>query len=48
VICVYTYEHYQKSEEQSVIVETGKTPKENTNDYFLPTSTTNQIVHHQN
>jgi endonuclease G len=38
----------KKSEEQSVIVETGKTPKENTNDYFLPTSTTNQIVHHQN
>lgn len=48
VIAIYTFEYYQKSEEKSVIVETGKAPKENTNEYFLPTSTTGQIVHHQN
>jgi endonuclease G len=48
VVGIFTYEHYQNSEEQLVIVETGKIPKENTNEYFLPTSTTNQIIHHQN
>jgi endonuclease G len=48
IIGIYTSEQYLNSEEQLVIVETGKTPKENTNEYFLPTSTTNQIVHHQN
>ena len=48
IIGVYAYEHYQNSEAQSAIVETGKEPKENTNEYFLPTSTTGQIVHHQN
>lgn len=48
VIAIYTFEYYQKSEEKSIIVETGKAPKENTNEYFLPTSTTGQIVHHQN
>lgn len=48
VVAIYAYDYYQKSEEQSVIVETGKTPKEDTNSYFLPTSTTDQIIHHQN
>ena len=48
VVAIYSYDHYLNSEEQSAIVETGKTPKENTNSYFLPTSTTGQIVHHQN
>lgn len=48
MIGVYSYDHYLDSEAQSAIVESGKTPKEKTNTYFLPTSTTNQIVHHQN
>lgn len=48
VIGIYAYEHYLDSEEKATVVETGKTPKENTNEYFLPTSTTGQIVHHQN
>ena len=48
VIAIYTYDHYLNSEEQSVIVEAGKAPKEKTNTFFLPTSTTDQIVHHQN
>ena len=48
VIAIYAYDHYLNSEEKTKIIETGKTPKENTNAYFLPTSTTGQIVHHQN
>ena len=48
MIGVYSYDHYLDSEAHTAIVETGKAPKENTNEYFLPTSTTNQIVHHQN
>lgn len=45
---IYGYEQFLETEEQSVIVNQGVKPKENTNEYFLPTSTTNQIVHHQN
>ena len=48
IIAIYTYDHYLNLEEKTEIIETGKTPKENTNAYFLPTSTTGQIVHHQN
>ena len=48
MIGVYSYDHYLNSEVKSAIVETGKAPKGNTNAYFLPSSTTNQIVHHQN
>lgn len=48
IIGIYSYEHFLNNEEKGVIIEAGKTPKENTNNYFLPTSTTGQIVHHQN
>ena len=48
VIGIYTYDHYLNLEVQSETVERGKVPKDNTNSYFLPTSTTNQIIHHQN
>lgn len=48
IIGVYSYDHYLNTEEQSAIVETGEILKENTNEYFLPTSTTGQIIHHQN
>ena len=48
VISIYAYDYYIESEQQSEIVESGKSPKENTNEYFLPTSTTGQIVHHKN
>ncbi len=48
IIAIYAYDHYLNLEEKTEIIETGKTPKENTNAYFLPTSTTGQIVHHQN
>lgn len=47
VLGVYGYEYFLKVEEQSEIVEKGEAPKNNTNEFFLPTSTTGQIVHHQ-
>ncbi|APY08950.1 endonuclease [Winogradskyella sp. J14-2] len=48
LIAIYVFEHYLNSEEKSTIVEEGQQPKTETNEYFLPTSTTGQIVHHQN
>ena len=48
LIAIYVFEHYLNSEAKSAIVEEGKQPKTETNEYFLPTSTTGQIVHHQN
>ncbi|WP_339626433.1 DNA/RNA non-specific endonuclease [uncultured Winogradskyella sp.] len=48
VIAIYTSEYYINSEEGAVIIENGKEVKSDTNLYFLPTSTTNQIVHHNN
>jgi endonuclease G len=48
LVGIYAYEHYLNSEAKTEIVETGKLLKENTNAYFLPTSTTGQVIHHQN
>ncbi|WP_299063498.1 DNA/RNA non-specific endonuclease [uncultured Polaribacter sp.] len=48
LIAVYGYEHFLNSKEEGFLIENGKTLKESTNEYFLPTSTTNQVVHHQN
>lgn len=48
LLAVYGYEQFLNSKEEGVLIEAGKTPKATTNQYFLPTSTTNQIVHHQN
>ena len=47
VLGVYGYEYFLNQEEQSAIVEQGETTKPLTNEYFLPTSTTGQIVHHE-
>jgi len=44
---VYFYEFYLEEKEQQEIVDTGKTVKLDTNEFFLPTSTTGQIVHHE-
>lgn len=43
---VYGYEYFLEEEETTKAVEKGETVKNNTNEYFLPTSTTRQIVHH--
>ncbi|ARV16066.1 DNA/RNA non-specific endonuclease [Polaribacter sp. SA4-12] len=48
LIAVYGYEQFLNSNEEGVLIEAGKTPKAITNQYFLPTSTTNQVVHHEN
>ena len=47
VFAVYGYEHFLKIEEAKVIISEGKKPNETTNEYFLPSSTTGQIVHHK-
>lgn len=47
VLGVYGYEYFLKQEEQKQIINEGKEVKQNTNEYFLPISTTGQIVHHQ-
>lgn len=47
VLGVYGYEYFLGEEEKAEIVTEGKTTKNNTNEYFLPTSTTGQIVHHE-
>ncbi len=46
MVGVYGYEHFLTEEETAKAVDKGKTVKSNTNEYFLPTSTTGQIVHH--
>ena len=46
VLGVYGYEHFLNKKEVDGIVEKGQEVKQNTNDFFLPTSTTGQIVHH--
>lgn len=46
VLGIYGYEHFLVKEEKAEIVTEGKTTKTDTNEYFLPTSTTGQIVHH--
>ncbi|WP_445732436.1 DNA/RNA non-specific endonuclease [Mariniflexile sp.] len=47
VLTVYGYGHFLKTEEKAEIVNAGEEIKQNTNAYFLPTSTTGQIVHHE-
>ncbi|PQV51266.1 endonuclease G [Jejuia pallidilutea] len=46
IIGVYVYEYVLVEAEQAEIVLEGKEAKANTNAFFLPTSTTNQIIHH--
>ncbi len=47
VLGVYGYEHFLKEKEVSEIIERGEQTKSDTNEFFLPTSTTGQIIHHQ-
>lgn len=48
ILGVYAYEHFLVEEEKTEIVLEGELAKTNTNEYFLPTSTTDQIIHHEN
>jgi len=47
IIGVYAYDFYFDKNVENEIVEEGKQPKLDTNEYFLPTSTTGQVVHHE-
>lgn len=44
---VYGYEFFLYEEVKINTILEGESVKDNTNEYFLPTSTTNQIVHHE-
>lgn len=46
VIAVFSFEFFLEQEESSKIINEGLIPKEETNTYLLPTSTTGQLVHH--
>jgi endonuclease G len=47
LVGVYGYDAYFDNEIKVGIIEQGSTVKTNTNEFFLPTSTTGQIVHHE-
>lgn len=47
LVGVYAYDFYFDKAVQNQIIEQGASVKTNTNEYFLPTSTTGQIVHHE-
>lgn len=47
LIAFYSYNLYSEKEVEEQIITKGASTKTNTNEYFLPTSTTGQIVHHQ-
>ena len=46
VVLVYAYEFYLEEKEVQDVVEKGVIIKERTNSFFLPTSTTGQVIHH--
>ncbi|WP_218597788.1 DNA/RNA non-specific endonuclease [Polaribacter sp. NJDZ03] len=48
LVAVLGSEELLDAKKENNIIENGKTPKATTNQYFLPTSTTNQVIHHQN
>ncbi len=48
MIGIYSYDYFLESNAKTEIVNEGATLKESTNVYYLPTSTTNQIIHHKN
>lgn len=44
---IFGYEYVLEAKASSEIIEEGTVVKSETNEYFLPTSTTGQIVHHE-
>ncbi len=47
LIAVYSYNLYSEKQEEEQVITEGASSKTDTNTYFLPTSTTGQIVHHE-
>ncbi|GAB1857501.1 DNA/RNA non-specific endonuclease [Flavobacteriaceae bacterium MHTCC 0001] len=48
LIGVFGYDYFLGEKERNEIITQGETIKNGTNTYFLPTSTTNQVIHHSN
>ncbi|WP_425077449.1 DNA/RNA non-specific endonuclease [Psychroserpens sp. S379A] len=48
VVVIVGYDFFLEDKATTEIIEQGTEVKSNTNEYFLPTSTTGQIVHHEN
>ncbi len=46
VVLVYAYEFYLEEKDVQDVVQKGVVIKERTNTFFLPTSTTGQVIHH--
>ncbi|MCF7568937.1 DNA/RNA non-specific endonuclease [Sabulilitoribacter arenilitoris] len=46
ILGVYGYDYFLNENEKAEIVSEGTSIKKDTNEYFLPTSTTNQVIHH--
>ena len=47
VVGINALDYFVDTSQQEEVVEAGEYPKEATNLFFIPTSTTNQIVHHE-
>lgn len=47
LVVVYGFNFYLDKEEEHKIIKQGVEVKENTNAFFLPTSTTGEVVHHE-
>ncbi len=48
VIGIYSYDFFIEQKAKSDLIIDGQTVKALTNTFFLPTSTTGQVIHHQN
>ncbi|WP_298339484.1 DNA/RNA non-specific endonuclease [uncultured Algibacter sp.] len=46
MVGLYIYDYFLDEEIKAEVVNEGKIPKYDTNEFFLPSSTTGQIVHH--
>lgn len=47
LVSIFGYERFVEEEAQMERVEVGQNPKQDTNEFFLPTSTTGQVIHHE-
>lgn len=47
LVSIFGYERFVEEEAQMEQVEVGQNPKQDTNEFFLPTSTTGQVIHHE-
>jgi len=46
LVGIYAYDLYLDKTSKTEIIQKGETSKDDTNTYFLPTSTTKQVIHH--